>query len=179
MSSARACSGQRVTSRPASRMLPSSTRNVPATAFSRVDLPEPLVPMMITQEPAASSRFTPRSERTSFGVSALKVFATPRISSMSAPQALLAQELWNDESAEDEHSRDQLQVVGAESPAQGHGYKQAEEHRTHNRTDDRRAQLICSDQRFADDDAGQPPDHHPDPHAHIRKALVLRQQSAG
>jgi hypothetical protein len=31
------------------RMVPSSTRNVPATAFSKVDFPEPLVPMMITR----------------------------------------------------------------------------------------------------------------------------------
>src|ERR1700716_4303069 len=112
MSSARACSGHRVTSRPAHRMVPSSTRNVPATAFSRVDFPEPLVPMMITQEPAARSRFSPRRERTSFGVSALNVFATPWISSMSTPQALLTQELWHDEGAEDEHCRDHLQVVG-------------------------------------------------------------------
>jgi hypothetical protein len=58
-------------------MLPSSTGNVPATAFNRVDFPEPLVPMMMTQELEANSRFRPWRERTSFGVSGLKIFETP------------------------------------------------------------------------------------------------------
>src|SRR4029077_19776408 len=99
-------------------MVPPSPKNTPATAFSKVDFPEPLVPMMMTQEPAASSRFTPRRERTSLGVSALNVFATFWISSMGAPQALfLAQELRHDERTEDEYGGDQLQIVGTESPA--------------------------------------------------------------
>src|ERR1035438_934723 len=135
ISVARACSGHRVTSRPASRMFPSSTGKVPATAFSRVDFPEPLVPMMITQEPSASSRFTPRKERTSFGVPGLNVFETPRTSSMRAPQALFPQELRHNERAEDKYRCDQLQIVGTEAPSQRHGYQQPEEHRTHHRTD--------------------------------------------
>ena len=73
MSVARRCSGQRVTSWPARRMLPRSTRNVPATAFSSVDLPEPFVPMTMTNEPGSMVRLTPCSARTSFGVPGWKV----------------------------------------------------------------------------------------------------------
>ena len=36
-----------------------------------------------------------------------------------------------------------------------------------------------ADQRLADDDAGQAPDHHADAHLHVGEALVLRQQRAG
>src|SRR6266478_2914560 len=176
---ARACSSHRVTSRPASRMVPSSTRNVPATAFSRVDFPEPLVPMMITQEPAASSWFTPRRERISLGVPELNVFATPRISSMGNPQALFAQKLRHDEGAEHEHCRDQLQVVGTKTPPQRHSDQQPEEHRTHHRADDRSAKLVCSCECYHDNDACQPPYHHSDSHAHVREPLVLRQQGSG
>ena len=49
ISDARRCSGQRVTSVPSRRIVPASTRNVPATAFSSVDLPEPFVPMTIDE----------------------------------------------------------------------------------------------------------------------------------
>src|SRR5713101_4255007 len=143
-------------------MVPSSTRNVPAMAFSKVDFPEPLVPMMITQEPAASSRFTPRRERTSLGVPELKVFATSWISSMGNPRALFAQKLRHDEGAEDEHCRNQLQVVGTKAPPQRHSDQQPEEHGTHHRADDRRAQLVRPCECFPDDDAGQPPHHHSD-----------------
>src|SRR5271170_4335411 len=125
MSAARACSGQRVTSRSARRRRPSSTKNVPATAFNSVDFPEPLVPMMMTQEPAARSRFTPRRERTSFTVPGLKVFEMDCSSSMRASQAFFTQELRDDESEEDEYGGDQLQVGGTETPAQRHGNQQA------------------------------------------------------
>src|ERR1700730_12752184 len=103
MSAARACSGHRVTSLPARRMWPSSTKNVPATAFSRGDFPEPLVPMMITQEPAAKSKFMLRSERTSFTVPGLNVLEMDLTSSMRAPQAFPSQELRNHQREENEH----------------------------------------------------------------------------
>ena len=45
----------------------------PATAFSSVDLPDPLVPMTTTNEPSSIESVTPRSARTSFGVPALNV----------------------------------------------------------------------------------------------------------
>ncbi len=73
MSVARRCSGQRVTSVPSTIMLPASTRKVPATAFSSVDLPEPFVPMTMTNEPVSIVSVTPCSARTSFGVPGLNV----------------------------------------------------------------------------------------------------------
>src|SRR5882672_302682 len=99
-------------------MLPSSTKNVPATALRKVDLPEPLVPMMTTQEPGSSVILTPRSEWTSFGVPGLKVFLIERISSMGAPQPRLAEELRHDERDENEAGGDELEVVGIEPPAE-------------------------------------------------------------
>ena len=68
ISEARRCSGQRVRSRPARRMAPRSTKKVPATAFSSVDLPEPFVPMTITNPCGWIVRLTSRRARTSFGV---------------------------------------------------------------------------------------------------------------
>ena len=38
---------------------------------------------------------------------------------------------------------------------------------------------VRADQRLADDDARQPPDHHADAHLHVGEALVLREQRAG
>src|SRR3954453_17198211 len=100
-------------------MLPWSTKKVPATAFSSVDFPEPLVPMMMTQEPAVSSNVTPLRECTSFGVPGLKVLEIVRISSMCTPHPALADEPRNNQRDENEGGRDQFQIVGAESPAQG------------------------------------------------------------
>ena len=40
------------------------------------------------------------------------------------------------------------------------------------------AQIADADQRLADDDAGQSPDDHPDPHLHVGKALILGQERA-
>jgi hypothetical protein len=45
----------------------------PATALSRVDLPEPFVPITTTNDPSSMARSTPASARTSFGVSELNV----------------------------------------------------------------------------------------------------------
>ncbi len=56
---------------------------------------------------------------------------------------------------------------------------QPEEHGTHHRADNRRAQLVRPDQRFSDDDAGQSPHHHSDSHADVRESLILRQQRSG
>ena len=53
---ARRCSGQRVMSAPPRLIVPASTKNVPATALSSVDLPEPLVPMTTTNEPSSMVR---------------------------------------------------------------------------------------------------------------------------
>ncbi len=70
MAEARRCSGQRVTSRPPSRIAPESGGVVPATQFSMVDLPDPLVPMTTTNDPSSTFRSTPASARTSLGVPA-------------------------------------------------------------------------------------------------------------
>ena len=50
---ARRCSGQRVMSTPSSVIRPVSSKKPPATAFSSVDLPEPFVPMTMTNEPSS------------------------------------------------------------------------------------------------------------------------------
>ena len=95
ISLARRCSGQRVTSRSARRIRPSSTRNVPATAFKSVDLPEPFVPTTTTNEPAGINRLTSRKARTSLGVwgerSSRRCESQARLSSLDAarrPQPL-------------------------------------------------------------------------------------------
>ena len=67
---------------PSRRSLPESTKNEPATAFSNVDLPDPFVPMTMTNEPSSIRRSTPCRARTSFGVPAWKVFRMLSISSM-------------------------------------------------------------------------------------------------
>src|SRR6266705_2989746 len=97
-------------------MLPSSTKNVPATALRKVDFPEPLVPMMITHEPGSRVRLTPRSERTS---------------SMCAPEPRLAEELRDDECDEDETGGDELEIVGTEAPAEGDSDHQAKKDGSH------------------------------------------------
>src|SRR6266478_901048 len=157
MSSARAYSGQRVTSRPARRMLPSSTKNVPATALRKVDFPEPLVPMMITHEPGSRVRLTPRSERTSLGVPELKVLAMERTSSMCSPEPRLAKELRHDECDEDEAGGDELEIVGTEAPAEGDSDHQAKKDGSHHSANKSQSHLIGANQRFADDDACEPP----------------------
>src|SRR6188768_2385185 len=110
MSLARRCSAQRVMLRPATKMRPASTKNVPATALSSVDFPEPLVPMMRRNEPVSSRSETLRSARTSFGVPGLNVLVMSEISSMSGGGGLrggsrfqFAQQRGRDES--DEHER--------------------------------------------------------------------------
>ena len=66
-----------VTSRSPSVILPSVSANVPATALSSVDLPEPFEPMMLTNWPAGTSRSTPASATTSLAVPGKKTLRTP------------------------------------------------------------------------------------------------------
>ena len=54
---------------PARAMRPVSTRKVPATALSRVDLPEPLVPITTTNEPSRIDRLTPSTAIEPLGTS--------------------------------------------------------------------------------------------------------------
>src|SRR5439155_17928060 len=63
-------------------MLPESTKNVPAIALSKVDLPEPFVPITMTHDPSSIVTSTPSSARTSFGVPRLKTLEMPCVSSM-------------------------------------------------------------------------------------------------
>src|SRR5215469_2403273 len=160
-------------------MLPLSTVNVPATAFRKVDFPEPLVPMMITHDPAATSRVTPRRERTSFGVPALNVFVTLHTSSMPAPPASLPEKLRYSQCKKHENGSDQLQVIGVQPPTQCHRDQQAKQYGSHYRPDDGHSELTRSHQRFSNDYAGQTPHHHPDSHADVRESLVLREQGSG
>src|SRR5512140_3135432 len=152
MSVARRCSAQCVTSRPASSMRPTSTKNVPATALSSVDLPEPLVPMTITNEPGSMCRFTSCRARTSFGVPGLKVLVMSRALSIArscAPRAQSDHQVRKDEGDKDERRRNQLQVVRIQTRTQRDGHEQTEQHRAHDRTDDHRTELTRTDQRLA------------------------------
>src|SRR5579871_1304319 len=159
---ARRCSGQWVMLRPAIAMLPSSTRNVPATALSRVDFPEPLVPMTIRNEPWGRLSETLRRARTSLGVPGLKVLKMRSICSiglgsfrgLETTRLQAPQQSGHHESGKDEHRGNQFQVVGTESPAQGDGHKQAEEDRPHDRAGDKQADRARAHQRFADNHAG-------------------------
>src|SRR5215471_4358866 len=119
---------------PAKLIEPLSTMNVPATAFSKVDLPEPLVPMMIRNEPVSSRSETPRRARTSLGVPGLKVFTILEISSMSGNGGLRGRlefphQTGSDEGNENEGGCDKFQVVWIEPAAQRDGYQQPEQYR--------------------------------------------------
>src|SRR5262249_11326480 len=175
---ARRCSGQRVTSRPASRIVPASTENAPATALRSVDFPEPLVPTTTRNEPSSSVRSTPRSARTSFGVPWLKVFATPRSSSTAtSPQP--PADLGERERREHEDRGDQLQVVRVEPGAERDRDQESEDERPHERAGYDEPHLVRADQCLPDDDAREPPDHHADPHLHVGEPLVLGKQRPG
>src|SRR5579859_2082335 len=175
---ARRCSGQRVMSMPSTEMVPASRRKVPATALSRVDFPEPLVPIMTTKAPSSSVTSTPSIARTSLGVPGLKTFVTLRISSISCaslPRPELMYQVRQNQCHEDEYRCNQFEVVWIQSQAQGDSHQQAEEHRSHYRAAYGQAQLTRPHQRLSDDDTRKSPDHHADAHLHIGEALVLRQ----
>src|SRR4026209_2870719 len=133
MKRARSCSAQRVTSWPASRIVPASRRKVPATELSSVDFPEPFVPMTITNEPASRLRSMPRKARTSLAVPAWNVFAMRVSSSISACSAIAdaLQSIWQDERGEHEDRGDQLEIVRIQPGAQRDGDEQAEQNRPH------------------------------------------------
>src|SRR4029434_4957131 len=110
MNRARRCSGQRVTSWPSRWMLPESTKNVPAIAFSSVDFPEPFVPITITNEPSSMVRSTSCKDLTSLGVPALNVFTIFFVSSMGggprSRHAYSREQVRQDQCQEDKRSCD-------------------------------------------------------------------------
>src|SRR3989442_15008620 len=127
MNFARRCSGQPVTSWPAIRTLPWSTGNAPATAFRRVDFPEPLVPTTITNDPSSMVKSTPCRDRTSLGVPWLKVLWMARSSSMGSLRLRLlavetANESGNDQGQKQEKRGDQFEIVPVEPTAQRAGH---------------------------------------------------------
>src|SRR5699024_7489735 len=79
---ARWCSLRRVTSAPSIMILPSSTGQTPATAFSMVDLPAPLPPMTVTKSPSFRWRDRPFRAVFSLTVPGLKVLYMFWMSSM-------------------------------------------------------------------------------------------------
>src|SRR5205814_9143492 len=180
ISFARRCSGQLVTSTPPTEIMPESRSNVPATALSRVDLPEPLVPITTTKEPFSTIRSTPRSARTSLGVPGLNTFLTSWISSMGEPRLSRLEDLQQtgeNKRREHKHGGHQLQVIRIKAQTQGNCHKQAEKHRPHDRPDDRHARLPGSHQRLTNDHTGQAPNHHANSHLNISEALILREES--
>src|SRR4051794_68075 len=118
-------------------MVPVSTMKVPATAFSSVDFPEPLVPMTMRNEPDGKVRETSVSALTSLGVPGLKVFEMRRISSMGsshlgqgAPAGAARLQpvghVGQHQRGEYKNGGDEFEVVRAEAPAQGNGHQHAE-----------------------------------------------------
>src|SRR5262249_38403822 len=151
---ARLCSGHLVTSSPPMRIVPWSTKNVPATEFSSVDFPDPFVPITITNEPSSISRSIPCSERTSFGVPGLNVLRTPRSSSTGHLRLLppeLRSKSRNDQRDEYEERRNQLQIVRIQSPAQRDRHQQPEQDRSHDRACNHQAELFFAHQSLAND----------------------------
>src|SRR5579864_4337434 len=108
-------------------MAPASTVNVPATALSNVDLPEPFIPMTTTTDPFSICRSTPWSARTSLGVFGKKVLAMPAISSTCHPLPDIRRQVGQYEGHQHKRSGDQLQVVWVQSPAQGDRHQQPEQ----------------------------------------------------
>src|SRR5580765_1190476 len=171
-------------------MAPSSTGKLPATALSKVDLPDPLVPITITQEPSSMLRSTPQSAVTSFDVPGLNVLQTFLSSSIehrfrlrsgyrlegARPFFELAQNPRQDQRHENKCGGNQFEIVGIEPPTQGDGDQQAEENRSHDSAREGQSQTSRANQGFAYDDACESPDHHADTHLDIGKSLVLRQQ---
>src|SRR5208337_736860 len=178
---ARRYSGQYVMSRPARRTVPRSKKKEPATAFSNVDLPEPLVPMTTVKDPSWTLSVTPWRALTSFTLPGWKVLRTPLTSSMGEPPYASfekGEQFGHNQSEENKGGRDQLQVVRVHAPAQGDGDQQPEQHRTHHGADDGITKVASSHHRLADNDARQAPDNHADTHLHIGEPLILRQQGA-
>src|ERR1044071_5370872 len=171
-------------------MAPASTGKLPATALSKVDLPDPLVPITITQEPSSIVRSTPQSAVTSFDVPGLNVLQTFLSSSIEhrfrlrsgyrlervRPFFQLGPNPRQGQRHENKTSGDTFEIVGIEPPTQGDGDQQAEENRSHDGAREGQSQTSRPNQSFADDDARESPDHHADPHLDIGKSLVLRQQ---
>src|SRR5262245_30491022 len=156
MSFARRCSGHFVIAWPAMVSEPVSGKNEPATALSSVDFPEPLVPMMIRNEPCARSRDTSVSARTSFTVPGLNIFDTWLICSMGSgslrrdgggANAQAPREVGHYERGEDEDGRDQLQIVRIEPPAQRDRDQQPEQHGAHHGAGDEQADRAGPDER--------------------------------
>src|SRR5262249_58896981 len=120
---------------------PVSTMNVPATAFSKVDFPEPFVPMMIRNEPVSSRSETPRNARTSLGVPGLNVLPMLEISSMSGGGGFrgrfeFANQRGCDERDEHKCGGDEFQIIWIQPPAQPEGHPQGKEHRSPHRAQD-------------------------------------------
>src|SRR5438477_10247821 len=130
MSFARLCSGHLVMSAPVRKIAPESTQNDPATALSKVDFPEPFVPMMTTNDPSFTVRLTACSACSSLGVPGLNVLLTVRISSMGwsgLEQVKPFQEPGSYKRQKDEQCSDEFQVIGIQSQAQCDCHQEPEE----------------------------------------------------
>src|SRR5262249_43962615 len=141
-----------------------------------------VVPTPGTNEPSTIESDPSRSERTSLIVPGLNVFEICRSSSMRhlwLPRPQLAEQSWQDERPKYEHGGYQLQIVRIETPPQCHRHEQPEEHRAHDRSDDRQTQRSHADQGLSDNDAGQAPDQHPDAHLDVGKTLILGKHDPG
>src|SRR3954451_21493440 len=159
-------------------MVPVSTMNVPATALSSVDFPEPFVPITIRKEPDGRERETSVSALTSLGVPGLKVFDMRWISSMGSShlgqgtpaRAAIFQpvrHVGQHQRGEHKNGGDEFEVVGTESPTQGDGHQHAEQYGAHDRSGDEQANSAGAYQGLADDYASYAQHHHPDSHLHI------------
>src|SRR3569833_4436107 len=126
MRRARRCSGQLVISCPDTEILPASTLNVPATALSSVDLPEPLVPSTMRNVPVGMVRDTFRSARTSFCVPPLNVFDIRSICSIglgcfrqcASAESDSPREIGCHQRRKNKDGGNQLKIIRIEAPSQ-------------------------------------------------------------
>src|SRR2546427_12532476 len=108
-------------SAPVRKIAPESTQNDPATALSKVDFPEPFVPMMTTNDPSFTVGLTACSACSSLGVPGLNVLLSGRISSMGGSaleQVKPFQEPGGYKRQQGEQRSDECQGIGIESQAQ-------------------------------------------------------------
>src|SRR5512134_3669755 len=160
MSRARRWAGHRVRSVPLTVMRPDSAISDPAMAFSRVDLPEPLLPRTTTKSPGSRVRSTPPSAVVWYGVPRLKVCASSRISragsAMGGPRP-----------ARTDDPADRLgdRQGGQHEPR---GDRRRDEQPEHDGPEHGREDPVpdgpLREQRFAQDDAGEARHDHPDAH---------------
>ena len=165
---------------------PRSTRpevsgKVPATALSKVDLPEPLEPMMLMNCPAGTSRSTPAQGHDLVGGVGEEHLAHRAQLQAGRPHArtTLARTVGTDRATTTSTAVSSLQVGGRDAQPQAHGDEQAVHDGAADGAEQHPAHVALAEQHLAHDDTGKAGDDGADAHAHVGEALLLRHQRAG